>query len=315
MTSQYLSRHRLPRLSAPELATLRELCMVLPQFMPAVTLRGHRVTVLHLQAGPTAPYQLFPRHVHSTYEGHLVLAGTGWYTVSSTHQLQPGHVVLHRPELEHGWETKDARLDWLICWLQIDPVVPVPEPLTWPLVPSAVWEVALMVEDYRAHHPGWQERAIARMTTIVSYLLEVTELPEVIPRPPSADQLLLDAIERYLQQHLTHPLQAPDIAAYAGLSTRSLHRLYHRTMHQGVMTHLQTIRLLRAAQLLLTTDHTVTAISAQVGINETSYFCKLFRHYFHVSPQQYRKNGHEAPILFSHASQAKTEPQPAGVGT
>ena len=176
MKRRYVSRSRPPRLTDTELAALRELCQTIPKFMPSVTLYGHRVTVLHLQAGPTPPHYQFPSHIQSVYEGHLVLAGNCVYTISTPRQLETGSMVLHGPDVEHCWETRDERLDWAIFWLRIDPDVAVPEPSRWPVVLPAIWEVALMVDDFRAGNSGWQERTIARMTTILSYLLGVTML-------------------------------------------------------------------------------------------------------------------------------------------
>ncbi len=62
------------------------------------------------------------------------------------------------------------------------------------------------------------------------------------------------------------------------------------------MTRLMTIRILYAAQLLLTTNFTVSTISEMVGINGISYFGKCFRKLFHVTPQQYRADCIEMPL-------------------
>jgi transcriptional regulator GlxA family with amidase domain len=92
-------------------------------------------------------------------------------------------------------------------------------------------------------------------------------------------------------------MQASMIAAAAGISARTSHRLYERAYGNGIMNHLRTMRLLRAARLLLETDDTLAAICEQVGINGSSYFCKLFHRMFHATPMEYRANGIEAPIL------------------
>jgi AraC-like DNA-binding protein len=249
-----------------------------------------------MQAGPTIPNLQFPRHVQPVYEGHLVLNGDVIYTISTPRLLGPGTLILHEPNVEHEWETRESPMGWMIFWLQIDPPILIPEPPAWPCVPVAVWETALLIEDYRARLPGWQERVITRISTLTSYLLGVTDLPEITHSAPTAEQLLVDAVEMYLHQYLAHPLQAPEIAAHFSISTRSLNRLYHKIIGQGVMTRLMTIRIIYAAQLLLTTDHTVSAISDKVGINGVSYFGKCFRKLFHVTPQQYRADGIEIPL-------------------
>ena len=283
------------RISDDRLASLRQLCAELPNFMPSVTLYGHRITVLHLQAGPTPPNYHFPRHVQSVYEGHLVLAGTGWYDVSTAQKMEPGMLVLHEPGVSHEWRTIDSKLDWMIFWLRIEPAVSVPEPQAWPRVPAAVWEAGLMVEDYRARRHGWQDRVAAQLTSILSHLLGICKLPEVIPSSPTAEQAILESIETYIRENMAQPLQASTIASNVGISTRTLHRLYRNAHGEGVMSHLRTIRLLHAAQLLLESSWSLPAICEEVGINGSSYFCKLFQRMFHATPMQYRAGGIEAP--------------------
>ena len=53
---------------------------------------------------------------------------------------------------------------------------------------------------------------------------------------------------------------------------------------------INTHRIEEATLLLSSTDLNITDISLKVGIDNFSYFNKLFRHYKNCTPSEYRKN-------------------------
>jgi AraC-like DNA-binding protein len=56
-----------------------------------------------------------------------------------------------------------------------------------------------------------------------------------------------------------------------------------------VIEFVRTIRLKRAAQILLNTDQPISHISQEVGFEDPKYFSKSFRQYFGTTPSEYRK--------------------------
>lgn len=54
--------------------------------------------------------------------------------------------------------------------------------------------------------------------------------------------------------------------------------------------YLNQIRLQTAAELLRSTDLTVSNIASQVGISDTPYFCRLFKKNFGFTPSEFRKD-------------------------
>ncbi len=57
----------------------------------------------------------------------------------------------------------------------------------------------------------------------------------------------------------------------------------------GIAQYVTYKRLERAKELLRESNSTVAAISAQVGVDDYNYFCKLFRKHEGCTPMQYRK--------------------------
>lgn len=73
--------------------------------------------------------------------------------------------------------------------------------------------------------------------------------------------------------------------------TRSMRKYFGQTPSNFV----NTIRLERTAKLLTTTTRPIQDIMLEVGFQNTSYFNKLFKEQYHVSPRQYRANARTLP--------------------
>ena len=54
------------------------------------------------------------------------------------------------------------------------------------------------------------------------------------------------------------------------------------------MLYLSRYRLEKAVSLLRSTSLSVTEVAYACGFSGTSYFCELFRRYYHISPGKFR---------------------------
>lgn len=72
-------------------------------------------------------------------------------------------------------------------------------------------------------------------------------------------------------------------------------RIVRLTIESYVL-HINQQRILRAEQLLKTTDYPISAIATMVGMSNDNYFCRAFKAQIHQTPMQYRKKrGQEDP--------------------
>ena len=81
---------------------------------------------------------------------------------------------------------------------------------------------------------------------------------------------------------------ARTIAEYFHISQSYLCKLFHEN-GTTVTTVIQEIRLQQARSLLEQSDLSVQNIAELVGYHDLTYFIKLFKRYFSVTPYQYRK--------------------------
>ena len=80
-----------------------------------------------------------------------------------------------------------------------------------------------------------------------------------------------------------------DIAGFVGLSRSQLFRLFRDNLNTSPKQYLENYRAQRACLLLKETDLPIRVISASVGIEDATYFSKLFKKAVGVSPIRYRE--------------------------
>ena len=72
------------------------------------------------------------------------------------------------------------------------------------------------------------------------------------------------------------------------MSTSNFYAAFKKNMGCSPIVYLNHYRLSIAADLLINTDQSVSAISYSVGINDVLYFSKLFKKAYGTPPKEYR---------------------------
>ena len=100
---------------------------------------------------------------------------------------------------------------------------------------------------------------------------------------------LLDFIEEHYGEKIT-VRQAAERCYY---SQSHFMKYFRQYMGVSFVEYLNSYRIFRAAGLLKTTDQPVTRIAQSCGFDNLSYFNRLFRRMYQMTPVQYRKKGEE----------------------
>ncbi len=99
----------------------------------------------------------------------------------------------------------------------------------------------------------------------------------------------LSAVMDYMRDHLEEKLSINDIADKFGFSSRSLSRLFQK---EGVnfTEYLQSIRIVKAMELLAEKNLSIDTVSLLVGYESPSSFSNVFMRYTGLRPSDYIKN-------------------------
>jgi transcriptional regulator GlxA family with amidase domain len=108
------------------------------------------------------------------------------------------------------------------------------------------------------------------------------------PVPAPADAGLEPVLE-WLRANLAAPLTLAEIAAHAGVSSRTLIRRFREQTGTTPLQWLHRARIRQAQHLLESTEHTIERIGAQVGFTSPTAFRDRFKQTTGISPRSYRR--------------------------
>lgn len=105
----------------------------------------------------------------------------------------------------------------------------------------------------------------------------------------------------WLSRTLEHVAKEPQtpvhaLAPIAALSPAQFRRAFHAWVGVAPQTYVTRARLDEARRLLLTTDLIISVVAERVGFASLSYFTRLFKQQFGVTPAQFRKMARQPSI-------------------
>lgn len=92
--------------------------------------------------------------------------------------------------------------------------------------------------------------------------------------------------EMHLQENMVQGISR--LVELSGKTQEHLTRSMRKYMGQTPSAYVNAVRLERAAEELTTTERPIFDIMLDVGFQNTSYFNKLFKEKYHISPRKYR---------------------------
>ncbi|MDY3032219.1 MAG: AraC family transcriptional regulator [Clostridia bacterium] len=105
-------------------------------------------------------------------------------------------------------------------------------------------------------------------------------------------QLVLE----YISEHFCEDISAADMASAANMSYSYFSRIFKSVMNKSFNEYLNIVRITEAERLLISSDMSITDISAAAGFASSSYFIKIFEKHKGISPGRYRKSFSNAEI-------------------
>lgn len=93
----------------------------------------------------------------------------------------------------------------------------------------------------------------------------------------------------WIENHYTAPFRLDDLAKSLHLSPYHVSHLFKEATGVSITDYIATRRIHRSIQLLTATKRPISLIAEEIGLSNSSYFCKLFKSRTGVTPHQYRK--------------------------
>lgn len=255
--------------------------------------------------------QTFPSHWHHELELSIILHGSAEYNVNGTpYTVGEGCAIYLAPEAVHmGRALEKGTVGYNIVLLPQFLSAPLRdincEKYTLPL--EARWPDAFVITPARKEGHAILEHLTKMYYTESSgfayelFLLEKLvgiwrNLLAILPRhmTPPADSGKAQREQRmrvmldFIRQNYAQPLTIHEIAAAASISKSEVFRCFSELSKTTPVEYINKVRLLQAAQLLITTEDSISDICYTTGFNSTSYFSKKFNEHYGMTPKAYR---------------------------
>ncbi|OTN75808.1 hypothetical protein A5886_000884 [Enterococcus sp. 8G7_MSG3316] len=112
---------------------------------------------------------------------------------------------------------------------------------------------------------------------------------QLTPLAPMDEDDLLVAIQRFIQDNYTKSLSLSELADTFHFSYTYLSAFLSAKLKMSFSDYLKNIRLEKAKELLVQSDFNLSEISEAVGYSDISYFSRIFKKEFQVTPSKYRR--------------------------
>lgn len=94
----------------------------------------------------------------------------------------------------------------------------------------------------------------------------------------------------YIQEHYAEDICIEEIARHTCISRSECFRSFQRYVNKSPIAYLTEYRLSHAVNLLMETDKSITQIATECGFTNSSYFGKIFKKKYAVTPVQFKNS-------------------------
>lgn len=149
-----------------------------------------------------------------------------------------------------------------------------------------------LAEVYEKKEEGY-EFAVRSVLSELWYFL-YKDVASVISLPETGnhtDSTRILTMMKYIQEHFSEKISVEMIAESANISVRECGRCFQSKIGMSPGNYLNDYRIRLAAELLLSTENSITEVAEKCGFSSCSYFGKSFLKMIGCTPKEYRRSG------------------------
>ncbi|MFC4776179.1 AraC family transcriptional regulator [Paenibacillus sp. GCM10023252] len=225
-----------------------------------------------------------------------VIGGRGWYRYDDTeHEIVPGRLYLLPLGMSQSFEVEGGELFcryW--CHFRTEMGRQLVELLQLPLSVE-VKDEAYMTQLFHRLISLDSAPALTRnlrlrsvLLEIVAYYLDESMVGGIGNSSEDIDQL--KDVFAYIEERLADNIQVEDLARAAYVHPNYFITLFRNMTGCSPIQYVTQRRLLRAKELLTSTDEPISAVARRVGM-QNHYLSRVFKRHIGLTPMQYRRIG------------------------
>ena len=145
------------------------------------------------------------------------------------------------------------------------------------------------------HTERWDEKHVMETDYYFDFLVSIKKLlPQLnsnalpIVLPITTDERM-SRITAYLEANIAEQINLRDMSSRFYMSERSMSRMFQTHLHISFLQYVKTLRMIKAIEMLLKTNMSVTDIAFAVGYDTVGSFSNTFYTFTHSRPSDLRK--------------------------
>jgi AraC family transcriptional regulator len=120
------------------------------------------------------------------------------------------------------------------------------------------------------------------------FLMSMLDYVHPVEQGEKGPPEFINRVNEYCLKNIDKPVSVNDMAKCAGYSRYHFTRLFKEHMGSSPQYFMNELRIRMAVRLLQTEQLSVKEIAQRCGFEDVSYFCKIFRKFQKVSPNEFR---------------------------
>lgn len=146
-----------------------------------------------------------------------------------------------------------------------------------------------LTAEYRKKALGYQIAIKTLLIELLVFLSRCYEERLIEPIFPRNESKAIKSVCEFLEQHYAQQIGLEQIHRMCGMSQTTFTAKFKQITGKTFTAYRNEVRIHASLQQLRETDDKIIHIAENVGINDLSYFNKLFRQHVNLSPGQYRR--------------------------
>ncbi len=173
--------------------------------------------------------------------------------------------------------------------------------------PQLAGIVDSILEEMKDKRAFYVEKVKGLLTALLFEIARISEKGQIQPvRMHSGMDQIRNAL-RYVDRHYSEPVRIEDLAKACNISETHLRRLFSAYINMKPVEYLNMVRVLRACEMLRSSNETMAAVAVRCGFSTISTFDRNFRAVIGVTPLQWKKDpkNYESRLLEVNVSVRK----------